>query len=207
MRIVTYFHRVPKINPENEIRLIQLWEQAWAQHGFQPKVIGLDHAQSHPRFEEYRASISRFKSINPDGYDEACWLRYAAAASLCDKVLMADYDVFPIDFHPDEIPDAFTVYQDNGPCPCLVSGSPSEFERMMDLFMRTDPDPVHWSDMHAIQKLSGNYVQADMVKEYDNTPQWHHKPVIHFPTGRMAPYGLMPKWQSIAKLMQSIRKY
>ncbi len=206
MKIATYFTPLDSIGAENEIKLIDLWKKAWREAGFDPVVLSLYDAFKHPLFAQYREKVRTFPSVNPVGYDEQCWIRYAAVSATGETMMMADYDVFPTDIAKFNITESFTVWQDHGPCPCLVSGSPDEFTRIMRLFMEPgefsshDGNP-HWSDMYAIQSLAGQYIQEDEVIEFNPTVDWKAKKAVHFPNGAMRKYGMKPKWKYVSGLL------
>lgn len=124
--ISTYFEPVPEINIEESTRLLLLWRENWESQGYRTQVLNEHIARKHPLFDEYNERIKRFPSINPDGYDRACWMRWLAMVQV-QGGFMTDYDLFA--YNPDwkDLPIDF----DNEICvsqqsfiPCLVTGMP-----------------------------------------------------------------------------------
>src|SRR5689334_12399815 len=100
--IFSYFTALPDMDLAGERILISLWAERWRAFGFTPIVLSEWHARKHPAFEVFDEAVSKLPSINPKGYDLACYYRWLAcevAAKAYQNgdglIVMADYDVWP----------------------------------------------------------------------------------------------------------------
>ena len=148
-------------------------------------------AARHPRHDELRRAFAAKPTINPPGYDLACYMRWLAMAANGGGI-MADYDVFPINPTVADR-ERLTIWQTNNPCPSLVSGSGHEYDRMIGLMLGCDASEAHekgqhTSDMLLVQALRGHYA------EFYSTGNTVGHPHIHLNNGTMGPLGLRPRY-------------
>lgn len=89
MIIHTYHEPLPGVD-RGEI--LQLWAASWRRHGWIPVVHQLPEALAHPRSAVFCAVASELPTVNPPGYELACWRRWLVAAQTggfwCDDDLV-----------------------------------------------------------------------------------------------------------------------
>ena len=100
MKICTYYE---DIGFKKQQELIRLWYFSWASAGFEPVLLSLDDAKTHPLFDEFNKAMSELceniqsknkKHKTNDQYVLSChrrWLAYAAQEK--ENFLVSDYDV------------------------------------------------------------------------------------------------------------------
>lgn len=147
-------------------QLLEAWQAAWYDAGWDPKIISLKEAKQHPAYDPYLAQLQNIKLLGSGGrneeYNEYCFLRFLAMAFVGGGT-MADYDLFPIKKATSSpsipMPDRFTVYQETlnkaGPVPALCSGTATEWERIAQAILEISQQPTQtgWSDMTALMRL------------------------------------------------------
>lgn len=204
----TYFSPVVGIDSGDAVKLLDLWSQRWTAQGWSTVVLNEDDARAHPMFAIFDAAISALPSINPPGYDRACFLRWLAMAQ-AGGGFMSDYDVMPIGFKPRPLPSRLTLFQDHNPCPSLVAGTKEEYERICRWFMAWEPSDYdkahdrgcHVSDQNVLQQSKGKYDLIDTVKHY-SAAGWEKAGAVHFANACMD--GRHPRWQHIPAILDSI---
>jgi hypothetical protein len=200
-QIFTYFEPTPDIDQEDEVELLKIWHNAWSAAGFIPVVLNESHARQHPMYSVASTIFGKWPSSNPKGYDRACGIRWLAFA-MQGGGLVSDYDVMPNGF---EIPkqDGMIFYSGNERdrlIPCLVyAPERSYYDSIIDHLITNTPTEKHWSDMISLRNFNFG-IMDKQVKEYREVG-WEHAKAIHFPTARMQPAGLMPKWKHIERLI------
>ncbi len=214
MRIYSYFGGVPEINPEGELRLITLWRKHHEALGFEPVILNEFIARKHPYFEEYDKAIVAMPSVNPDGYERACYLRWLALAQVGGG-LMTDYDLFvlpKVGVDQAMIERGLTtarikVYENV--VPCMVTGSAEAYLDQCRRFASYVPtkcdmfnNRAHTSDMMilAAQSDAGEFDRVHLVRSWGDT-NWKDAPAVHFSNASMGPAGLKPRWKSIPGLL------
>jgi len=137
-------------------RMKVVWSEWWRSQGWTPRILTLADARRHPRYEALRDRFLRVPLGTNVKYDLACYIRYVAMAAV-GGAWMSDYDTIPLDFPPSGLPHGgrFTVWQSH--VPSLLSGSPSEWERIVDLLVHT-AETEHgnaslFSDMLSLHEL------------------------------------------------------
>lgn len=213
-RIHTYFEVVPEMNDENELKLIELWEKSWAKFGFETLVLNESHARQHPYWDEYSKAVENLPTINPKGYERACWVRHLAMAQVGGGMI-SDYDCIPRSPKFPSI-DLSHITLWEFICPSLISASSERFEWLCRQFASYKPDDddksihgVHTSDQNVIRRILGPMnddncpikVKAE-VKLY-GSPGWETSALVHFSNGSMGPAGKMPKYKYIPELINS----
>lgn len=206
MKAFTYFEEVPQLDKHVELALIDLWKMNWKRRGFEPVVLGREDAMKHPFYEDSIALISDLPSVNPKGYDLACYLRWLAVGAREETfVLMSDYDVMNYTFEPVRDNRQLTIYEKH--VPSLVSGAPHHFVEQYERFVTYEFDPTldkhdgkdHCSDMTIIESGDTGAVMLDVVKHYGE-PGWESAPAVHYNNGSMGPSGKKPRFLHIPKL-------
>lgn len=153
--VYTYFDDIGVGDSE----LLESWKESWKRNGWTPIVLDKSVSMKHPFYPLLYERFNRMPSVNPKEYEMSCYLRWIAMAVVGGGFL-SDYDTLNIDFlPPDNIGPEFTIYQ--GATPALVSGSLSEYERVLNELALFEIDPKihtfngqpHVSDMVMFVKL------------------------------------------------------
>lgn len=180
MIVYTYFEPIRQIEHANENRLATLWRRSWARSGFIPMILNSQHAESHPRYAEYRSLVEKFPTTNAPGYDLACWLRWLAL-DVVGGGLMTDHDVICRAFDPEHLstPDPILVL-DATWVPCAVRTTPGGSNQLInDILTHPHRPPArHYSDMFYFREKQ--YPKdGDLTRPY-GTPGWTEAPAVHF---------------------------
>jgi len=161
--------------------LLDTWKEMWIEAGWEPRVLTLEDAQRHPDYEQYKSELIGTSANNlfEDSYDFMCFVRWLAMASHGQGGFMSDYDLFPLAVTPNFGLDPpndgiFTSFQQH--VPCLVHGSPEEWERMAHLVLNKAVDKMFtegldfYSDMFALLDMykedTSTYIQENIVGFY-----------------------------------------
>lgn len=172
--------RATGMTDEADAAMLSLWVQEWARMGWEPVVLSLNDAKMHPRYEGFHKRLKDVPLHGANGnndfnqlYNQYCYLRWLAMATLPDGGYMSDYDTLPIRRFAATI-GSFTVYNtgpDGRGVPCLMSGSQTEWERLiwalLDVGLK-HPDHNNWTDMLGLMELKGNYVAEKTAFEAIN---------------------------------------
>lgn len=132
MKIYTYYNDVG-FPLQNE--LISLWSKSWSRLGFEPIVLNLNNAESHPYFKEFFEQIvaihnTIMPNVHPKsiGYNISCHMRWLAYSSKIDNkyCFFSDYDVINMNLDSDNtVIDKLKTnnihFLDNH-CPCIAIG-------------------------------------------------------------------------------------
>ena len=120
----------------NSKLLLDLWVENWSESGFEPVVLNLDDAKSHPYYHEYDEVIrSNYEKITGRDimsgwgyYVYFCFMRHLAYASRMtdDMCLAMDYDVYNINYKPEHLPEDKIMFFANQN-PCCISGNKDLF--------------------------------------------------------------------------------
>jgi|TARA_B100001094_G_C18109335_1_gene760243 hypothetical protein len=115
--------------------LIKLWSRSWSKWGFEPIVLNLHNAESHPYFKEFfKQIVGIHNNIMPNvppksiGYNISCHMRWLAYASKIDNeyCLFSDYDVININLDStNAIIDGLktnNIHFLDSCCPCIALG-------------------------------------------------------------------------------------
>ena len=157
--IHTFFELAFDGKATQELALTDLeeWKKAWTKAGWTPVVVTMADAKKHPKFKEFE-EIANSGGIKANKYDQMCFYRWLAVA-VAGGGWMADYDTYPL--HIDPVHDGNTLPH-NGKftthcagAPCLVSGSKSEWNRVIPQMLESLKRNNHlpWSDMFAMQEV------------------------------------------------------
>lgn len=212
-RIFTYYQPTDQIDGVESRRLISLWLDRWRDHGFEPHVLNERHAQSHPYFLEYHSAVSKLPTINPEGYDLACYIRWLAVANQLrhqEVAIMADYDVIPYGFKMPTGKVSKLIYLHNKNVPALVAGRSGHFLAMAKRLAAYVPDQrdqingqPHTSDMYAIERMlehEPDLVAHDVRCLLYTEPGWETSQAVHYSNSTTRPAGKTPRWQHIPLL-------
>lgn len=187
--VYTYYDPVPGM-PSQEW-MIQKWAASWEKAGFSPVVLSRKDAETHSHFKELEARFAGYPTINPPGYELACWLRWLAMVQRGGGILV-DYDVLPygkLDHHLEhaktrmcELP---VILMDHNPCPCAVYGSASQFNNAVTWFAnnpekctKQERNRPHASDQTGVQSGEPWY-PLDIAYQYGREG-WHKAPMVHY---------------------------
>jgi hypothetical protein len=134
-KVYTYYE---DINFSHQEKLIDLWIESWENQGFEAIVLTKSDAEKSPFYKEFieRLSILHHRiSGKPLGrYGLSCWLRWLAYSTQREeKFYVCDYDVINHNFKYIE-PNNDLILLD-GNCPCIASGTPSQFKDLCHKFV------------------------------------------------------------------------
>jgi len=129
LKVYTYFTEVKELNlGRKAFQLVEFWKQDWENKGWEPVVLGIDHAQAHPFFTEFYKEIKKVKTTNPFSYESACFLRHLAMSAVGGG-FMVDTDVFNLSLQPGDLPISESpLLLWGGHVPCAVVGSAQGYE-------------------------------------------------------------------------------
>lgn len=170
----TYYEPVRGIDAECQMKEIAIWEQSWRRLGWKTRVLGRDDVQIAPAELE---RLRRLPSVNPEGYDLACYLRWFAMRALGGGFLV-DYDVVNLRARPG-IHEAILWGQSTirilagGRVPCAVFLVDGGGRSMCDILLGYEPSPSdlfegrpHVSDMTILQaSVSNQIAEYPLCKE------------------------------------------
>lgn len=201
MKIYTYHDYVPELpNSEN---LIPIWKQSWSKLGWEPIVLNDSHARLHPKYNEYVERYRSLPTVNPKGYELACYLRWLAVAAVGGG-WMSDSDVINYSLNPISPLPELTIWSYGGHiCPCLVSGSADQYTHTAGVFAswegptNDEGGRPHASDQNILGRVTNIYNNVPLCSQY-GSPAWDAFPVVHYPNGAMI--GKQPREQYIPSL-------
>jgi len=167
MKIYTYY---AQISFKNQNELIDLWKRSWSQQGFEPIVLNLTHAKSHPFFNEYdqrlRKAYSYIMGKEISEYGMSCYYRWLAYASLYEdkEFYVSDYDLINIKYEPHTPQKGLNLMV--GLCPCFASGNSENFLNFCKFFAEiseTRKDLLKNNIILATGKPSPSYHDQDVL--------------------------------------------
>ena len=188
MRVFTYYEPVP--GRPRPTKLLDLWQESWESKGWECHILSEADAKSHPGYEAYSYRISRYPTVNPPGYERACYMRHLAMAMQGEISLLVDYDVL---INPKGRPvglphDVRVSILEPTRVPCSVLASPDGFGDICDIIHSYDPKgEKHVSDMTILRKSNLPYDSVcvehlDSGRPIVDDPGdgWKTAPMIHF---------------------------
>lgn len=184
MKVHTYFQPLEQIAFLEETKLHALWRQSWLSSEFIPITLTHQVAESHKDYERYLRLVSQFPTVNPPGYDLACWLRWLAL-DVTGGGLMTDYDVICRAFSAEDLqfPNPVTIL-DRGGVPCAVyttvegaSQIVQDVLRVKHVFGEVNGRP-HYSDMYFFQ--AQKYPRNENLVYTFGQENWQLAPAVHF---------------------------
>jgi hypothetical protein len=190
MNVFTYFQPLG-LNDAKE--LIPLWTEAWRNIGYKPTILLAEDLDDVPDYRSFVDTVSKFPSVNPPGYDLACyvrWLAFREALAWTDTGvgLMVDLDVFPRRGLPPGPVEHDVAFLDPGKVPCAVEAT---FKGSMQIvkWLVSQKPPVekingkpHTSDMLCLQRAP--WPTTDQCREY-GVDAWGDCEFVHFASSRM----------------------
>lgn len=190
--VYTYFREANDEDLKQEqVELLRLWKQLWAEAGFNPVVRTIKDAQRHPKFDHWDSLFSKLPTVNPREYEMCSYRRHVAMAAIGGGFL-TDYDCFPNGFTVSDYIEAERLSIDKTTdlpvmlsigVPCALIGTQKQFEKFVVEILMAAPviesGKPHLSDMHVAQSLEKSLkIQSlDICREY--TPGTDAK-IIHF---------------------------
>jgi len=171
-----------KTGPDRELRT---WERSWQDAGWNTRVLSLKMAEDHGKMSKMTSMLdSTGSKLNT--YERMCFYRWVAMAHQTPREggWMTDIDVLPLHIGTDEGIDLpfdgkFTCHAGN--IPALMSGSKSEWNRMLGLLLDTwQYHEGYLSDMHLLGTVLSKYgreaahIIPSMVEVY---PGWVSKSI------------------------------
>lgn len=178
--VYCYFQPLAVMDVSVEHALIVLWQKSWRRSGFEPVILTHQHAEAHDKFEEFDKLVRSFPSMNPPGYDLACWHRWLALSRVGGG-LQTDHDLIARAFSPEmlALPNDITVL-DRGGVPCAVYTTPDGANQIVEdiLAMEHKHDGRHYSDMIALQALG--YTKAPELTAPVGADGWKDAPATHY---------------------------
>lgn len=185
--VFTYYE---DLNRPEESKLIELWCDSWAEHGWKPIVLSEKDISHHQRWKGFLRRVSAFPSVNPPGYDLACYKRWAAMVTRGGGI-MTDYDVMNYGFTPakaEELKsaDALTFFEER--VPSVVCGEKRHYDFACSYMAAYEPAASdlsggrpHVSDMLILQKVwkSAWIKHSPVVVQYSD-PGWGKALLVHY---------------------------
>lgn len=199
MKIYTY-HRIIEAGFEDPV-LTAIWRESWKRYNFEPKIIGPADAAAHPRFHELDNAHGLFtQDIGLRKYVTACYERWFAFAVAAQReggpTLTGDWDVINYGFRPEDLVKEGVggriKHLSGCATPCLVYGTPEQYNAVIDLFFEYAQNPhrntaslreaVH--DQNILDAHSDRWIPVPLVVEYPQ-PGWDARHLVHYPHGRL----------------------
>ena len=192
-------------------KLIDLWAETWSANGWVPSVLGLRDAIRHPSFKAFSVKLATHPTVNPAGYDLACYLRHLAMEVVGGGIL-TDYDVMNRGLHPSDLMVMDEpVILEPAKVPCAVVGTTQAFKEICAYLWRYKPSKndllpdgrMHVSDMSILQQTPIRTTRHCVEPMWDG---WKEAPLIHFSTGTMSKLGMRnrPKHEVIAEILEDL---
>lgn len=211
LKAFTYYQPLNELPPSNETRLILLWLKNWTAQDWDARVINEWSAMRHPAYNEFVPAYDALPTINPKGYDRACYLRWLAVAQELEPGelgLMVDYDVmnYGLDLRDGVDMDKVNILEARG-CPCAVLATAENFTLQAERFSLYTPDEKdmipghgpHTSDMCILNRDLSHIQLLDWTLAFADEG-WESKPLTHFPNAAMTPRGRTPRWEHVPQL-------
>lgn len=157
MKIFTYYQELNSAFTE-QLALIRLWEASWKKQGFEPVVLGLEHARSHPYYEDYqRACQELHQQVTGHPlkkYGLACYLRWLSYAMVPSEeaFFVSDYDILNNGF-PCERPSFKKLTFLDWIVPSLAYGTPSQFLGFCKTIAEATTNPQLEYNRRTFQKM------------------------------------------------------
>ena len=187
--------------------VLDLWKKSWIKQGWNPVVLGEVDAAKHPLYDQFRAKVRSFPTVNPGGFDYHAWMRWLAMANIGG--FSTEPDVINYGLTDIIEPDDMTIYSVT---PAMAFGTKDQYtELCKDIInhkLRVEDSyqgKPHISD----QDFLAYYAEPSGRVKFDRSGVtccdytlhgWEIAPVVHYGTPYMAREGKMPKGAWIEKI-------
>jgi hypothetical protein len=146
----TYYEPVQDIDEGVQQKEIAVWRESWERWGWEAKVLGRGDVVITPAEIE---RLQRLPSVNPPGYEMACYLRWFAMRAIGGG-LLTDYDVVNVGLRPGAVPPLDQSAQIRILCgarvPCVVQLTAAGADTLCELLLGYEvrPDDLHHGQPH-----------------------------------------------------------
>ena len=147
------------MNSTEHHQLIDVWAKSWQDAGFDTVVLSRKDAENHPDYERHSQKLIE---LGVNEYNQACFLRWLAMASLKDDCQdggwMSDYDTFPLGLTSEEAMEiekmpGFKSYAEH--VPNIIHSDAKHWESILEKL-------IHPSDEH---NLNPNLQRKAMITD------------------------------------------
>ena len=168
--VICYYETLEDVFTSDSEKLVDLWRESWSDNGWNPIVLSIDDAKSHPEWSNMQISnpgnplysnipheehIERFNSKKALEYHMSCHNRLFAYCNYVSKnqtTLYADFDVINYRLTPEKIaciPDDTVI----GYARCVVKLSEVGANDMINALKKqmTDPNPKLRHDLEVCE--------------------------------------------------------
>jgi len=144
-------------DPYTKDELLRVWATSWSSSGYTARILTPEHAESHPKYEEYSA---RLEEAKVRGRHKRNFLRFVAVSAMEGGGFYSEPFVLPLKNAPKDLPDGGRFIMHGGVLADVMSGSEDEWNRVTRLLMdniagrnsvlaffrlhRTRPDAFVW---------------------------------------------------------------
>ena len=150
--VYTYYEPVAGIDESAQQAEIAVWRESWARWGWIPVVLG------HPDYPRHLSPsaldhLAALPTVNPLGYDLACYVRWWAMKGRGGGLLV-DYDVVNIGLRPEDLAPAeettpiLILAGKRVPCAVQLTASGAADWCEMLLAYKVRPDDLHQGRPH-----------------------------------------------------------
>jgi len=176
--------------------VIDLWKESWSAWGWTPVILGPADAMRYASIEGYLRAVEKLPTMNPPGYDLACYKRWVAMV-VRGGGLLTDYDVMNYGFTPEmagadtaAYPNTLVFFEDR--VPSAVAGNEDAFAFAVRVIEKAEPGPQdvydgrpHLSDMTILQRVWGApWLQCVPHVVQWSVPGWREARLVHYPYDR-----------------------
>lgn len=158
-KVFTYFQSmsIGNIKQHDNRRFLKLWLRAWHRAGYQPHLLTLRDASSHPQYHSLREAFERFPTVNSLDYEVACYVRWLAFR-MAGGGIFTDYDLLPFGYlELSTIEDPDDLFSCEPHRPMLTVAGPRGVERQINYLanfkgpFETLYNCPHISDMYVMR--------------------------------------------------------
>lgn len=178
------------VNPAY-VELADLWKRSWAKHGWQPVVLNLKDAVSHPLYRRYRAHVEKLPTVNDRRWETMAYIRYLAyetkAPGVFGDVDVINYGIKPEDLKriPEGEPEIYGYAIAGAPNPGLWVGNQAGIRAFITDVLHGDPpmDTVrgqpHTSDMYYFFRHAKKHPGPNLCPNA-GLENWKTAPAVHW---------------------------
>eukprot|EP00521_Asterionellopsis_glacialis_P009514 CAMPEP_0195286960 /NCGR_PEP_ID=MMETSP0707-20130614/4217_1 /TAXON_ID=33640 /ORGANISM="Asterionellopsis glacialis, Strain CCMP134" /LENGTH=561 /DNA_ID=CAMNT_0040346665 /DNA_START=186 /DNA_END=1868 /DNA_ORIENTATION=- len=145
-------------DPQEHQKLLDAWKTLWSEAGWETQVLTIEHAQQHPKFEQYSQMVQQVPNAKYGSFDYMNFMKWLAMSSTGQGGWLSDYDTFPIGLPATPVlpnDGQFTSFERH--VPSLLSGNAEEWDRItahvMDFAANKGQQVEYYSDMLALFDL------------------------------------------------------